>query len=40
MRANGQPRQARDGRRGDFRYAVANSFGLGGQNVAVVFGAC
>jgi 3-oxoacyl-[acyl-carrier-protein] synthase II/beta-ketoacyl ACP synthase len=31
---------AETGRRGDFRYAVANSFGLGGHNVAVVFGAC
>jgi len=26
-------------RRADYRYAVANSFGLGGNNVAVVFGA-
>ncbi|WP_099022494.1 KasA/KasB family beta-ketoacyl-ACP synthase [Mycolicibacterium palauense] len=26
-------------RYGDYRYAVANSFGLGGQNVALVFGA-
>lgn len=26
-------------RRGDYRYAVAESFGLGGHNVAVVFGA-
>jgi 3-oxoacyl-[acyl-carrier-protein] synthase II/beta-ketoacyl ACP synthase len=26
-------------RRGDYRYAVSNSFGLGGNNVAVVFGA-
>jgi 3-oxoacyl-[acyl-carrier-protein] synthase II/beta-ketoacyl ACP synthase len=26
-------------RHGDFRYAVANSFGFGGHNVAVVFGA-
>jgi beta-ketoacyl ACP synthase len=27
-------------RRADYRYAVTNSFGLGGNNVAVVFGAC
>jgi 3-oxoacyl-[acyl-carrier-protein] synthase II/beta-ketoacyl ACP synthase len=27
-------------RHGDFRYAVTNSFGFGGHNVAVVFGAC
>jgi 3-oxoacyl-[acyl-carrier-protein] synthase II/beta-ketoacyl ACP synthase len=26
-------------RRGDYRYAVSNSFGIGGNNVAVVFGA-
>lgn len=26
-------------RRGDYRYAVSNSFGLGGNNVALVFGA-
>jgi meromycolic acid 3-oxoacyl-[acyl-carrier protein] synthase II len=26
-------------RRGDYRYAVSNSFGLGGHNVALVFGA-
>jgi beta-ketoacyl ACP synthase len=26
-------------RRGDYRYAVSNSFGIGGYNVAVVFGA-
>jgi 3-oxoacyl-[acyl-carrier-protein] synthase II/beta-ketoacyl ACP synthase len=26
-------------RRADYRYAVSNSFGLGGNNVAVVFGA-
>jgi 3-oxoacyl-[acyl-carrier-protein] synthase II/beta-ketoacyl ACP synthase len=26
-------------RRGRYRYAVTNSFGLGGENVAVVFGA-
>jgi 3-oxoacyl-[acyl-carrier-protein] synthase II/beta-ketoacyl ACP synthase len=26
-------------RRGDYRYAVTNSFGFGGENVAVVFGA-
>ena len=26
-------------RRGDYRYAITNSFGLGGHNVAVVFGA-
>ena len=26
-------------RRGDYRYAVTNSFGIGGNNVAVVFGA-
>ena len=26
-------------RRGDYRYAVSNSFGIGGHNVAVVFGA-
>ena len=25
-------------RRGDYRYAVSNSFGFGGHNVAVVFG--
>jgi beta-ketoacyl ACP synthase len=30
---SGQPR------RGDYRYAVTNSFGFGGHNVAVVFGA-
>lgn len=26
-------------RRGDYRYAISNSFGLGGNNVALVFGA-
>jgi 3-oxoacyl-[acyl-carrier-protein] synthase II/beta-ketoacyl ACP synthase len=26
-------------RRADYRYAVTNSFGIGGNNVAVVFGA-
>jgi 3-oxoacyl-[acyl-carrier-protein] synthase II/beta-ketoacyl ACP synthase len=26
-------------RQGDYRYAVTNSFGFGGHNVAVVFGA-
>jgi beta-ketoacyl ACP synthase len=26
-------------RRGDYRYALTNSFGLGGHNVALVFGA-
>ena len=26
-------------RAGDYRYAVTNSFGLGGNNVALVFGA-
>ena len=26
-------------RRGDYRYAISNSFGLGGHNVALVFGA-
>jgi 3-oxoacyl-[acyl-carrier-protein] synthase II/beta-ketoacyl ACP synthase len=26
-------------RRADYRYAVSNSFGIGGYNVAVVFGA-
>ena len=26
-------------RHGDYRYAVTNSFGLGGHNVALVFGA-
>jgi len=26
-------------RRGDLRYAIKNSFGLGGQNVALAFGA-
>jgi beta-ketoacyl ACP synthase len=26
-------------RRADYRYAVSNSFGIGGNNVAVVFGA-
>jgi 3-oxoacyl-[acyl-carrier-protein] synthase II/beta-ketoacyl ACP synthase len=26
-------------RRADYRYAVTNSFGLGGNNVALVFGA-
>ena len=30
---------AENPRRGDYRYAVSNSFGLGGNNVAVVFGA-
>jgi beta-ketoacyl ACP synthase len=29
----GQPRRA------DYRYAVSNSFGIGGNNVALVFGA-
>jgi 3-oxoacyl-[acyl-carrier-protein] synthase II/beta-ketoacyl ACP synthase len=28
-----------EARRGDYRYAVTNSFGIGGYNVAVVFGA-
>ncbi|OBF28933.1 beta-ketoacyl-[acyl-carrier-protein] synthase II [Mycobacterium sp. ACS1612] len=28
-----------DARRADYRYAVANSFGMGGNNVALVFGA-
>ncbi len=28
-----------EARRGDYRYAVTNSFGLGGHNVALVFGA-
>jgi len=26
-------------RRGDYRYAISDSFGLGGYNVALVFGA-
>ena len=26
-------------RRGDYRYAISNSFGFGGHNVAVAFGA-
>ena len=26
-------------RRGDYRYAITNSFGLGGHNVALAFGA-
>jgi beta-ketoacyl ACP synthase len=26
-------------RRGDYRYAISNSIGLGGHNVALVFGA-
>jgi meromycolic acid 3-oxoacyl-[acyl-carrier protein] synthase II len=30
---------AGEARRADYRYAVSNSFGLGGNNVAVVFGA-
>ncbi len=30
---------AGEARRGNYRYAVAESFGLGGNNVAVVFGA-
>ncbi|BBY17771.1 KasA/KasB family beta-ketoacyl-ACP synthase [Mycolicibacterium litorale] len=30
---------AGEARRGDYRYAVSNSFGLGGHNVALVFGA-
>ncbi|WP_101947902.1 KasA/KasB family beta-ketoacyl-ACP synthase [Mycobacterium sp. 3519A] len=30
---------AGDARRADYRYAVANSFGMGGNNVALVFGA-
>jgi beta-ketoacyl ACP synthase len=30
---------AENPRRADYRYAVSNSFGLGGNNVAVVFGA-
>jgi beta-ketoacyl ACP synthase len=30
---SGSPRHA------DYRYAVSNSFGIGGNNVAVVFGA-
>ncbi|HZQ31389.1 MAG TPA: KasA/KasB family beta-ketoacyl-ACP synthase [Mycobacterium sp.] len=30
---------AKEPRHGEFRYAIKNSFGLGGQNVALVFGA-